>query len=292
MAYIATAHGKADAIIEWPTQGAPWYEIMQREARRGFAGKAIPGWDHSWTSFAGQGPMLPFESFVFRKDRSFPGLTNCSLNDDVRYNLDIEWSCPWNDFAGDIVDETDRYEIVLRIRPDDDLPDTATVDVTPRRLQAFTVTPGASYAWSNLELPGEDVVQEGLVTADDDGLLLVEGFRVTKAGNRLALEPAAGAAPEPRFTGPPTLEAPRPNPFVDELAIAYRLREPGIVRVRVLDAQGRRVRLLEERRVAAGRHVVVWDGRDAKGNRAAAGVYWIEVRGPGLAATRSVIRLR
>jgi hypothetical protein len=293
MAYIATAHGKADAIIEWPTQGAPWYEIMQQDARRGFAGKAIPDWDHTWTSFAGQGPMLPFESFVFRKDRSFPGFTNCSLNDDVRYNLDIEWSCPWNDFAGDIVDAVDRYEIVLRIRPDGDLPDTATVDVTPRRLQAFTVTPGATYAWSNLQLPEEEAIQGGLVTADDDGLLLVGGFLVTKAGNRLVLEPEAGAeVPEAHFTGPPALEAPRPNPFVEALTIAYRLREPGTVRVRILDAQGRRVRILEEGRAAAGRHTVVWDGRDARGRRAAAGVYWVEVRGPGLAATRSVIRLR
>src|SRR5262249_62393943 len=59
----------------------------------------------------------------------------------------------------------------------------------------------------------------------------------------------------------------------------------GPARVTILDAQGRRVAEPLARRIAAGPAEVPWDGRDAAGQPAVAGVYFALVRVPGASAS-------
>ena len=73
-----------------------------------------------------------------------------------------------------------------------------------------------------------------------------------------------------------------PSPFVGSLAV----RVPGVGRVDVLDAAGRQVRTL-----ATSGGTVTWDGRDAHGGPAAAGLYFVRFTGPGGALVRRVVRL-
>jgi hypothetical protein len=73
-----------------------------------------------------------------------------------------------------------------------------------------------------------------------------------------------------------------PSPFVGSLAV----RVPGVGRVDVLDAAGRQVRTL-----ATSGGTVMWDGRDAHGGPAAAGLYFVRFTGPGGALVRRVVRL-
>jgi hypothetical protein len=70
-----------------------------------------------------------------------------------------------------------------------------------------------------------------------------------------------------------------PNPFVPPAKIGYTLPRAGDVRVDVLDATGRRVRRLVDRREDAGAHLLTWDGRDDEGARVASGVYFVMVSG-------------
>ncbi len=86
--------------------------------------------------------------------------------------------------------------------------------------------------------------------------------------------PATGAGPVAL-----RLEPSRPNPFNPRTTIAFATPVAGPVRVAIHDPRGRLVRVLLEGRVEAGRHALVWDGRDASGGGVASGVYLVMVEG-------------
>jgi len=106
-----------------------------------------------------------------------------------------------------------------------------------------------------------------------------------------------GAVDAPLTATPPRADGIRflgaaPNPFSAATGIRFRLAEPGPVRIRVHDAAGRRIRILDEASRPAGEHSVSWDGRDDAGRNVGAGVYWVEVRSQGRVAHGKVVRLR
>jgi mRNA-degrading endonuclease RelE of RelBE toxin-antitoxin system len=70
----------------------------------------------------------------------------------------------------------------------------------------------------------------------------------------------------------------QPDPFsIDRnggTRIQYTLNDvPNLVRIRIYDARGRKVRTLEEARLAGRSGEVVWDGRDDAGDRVRIGPY-------------------
>lgn len=69
----------------------------------------------------------------------------------------------------------------------------------------------------------------------------------------------------------------RPNPVRDSATVAFAMASAGRTEIAVFDAGGRRVRLLLARHLASGSHSLVWDGRDDRGERVAAGVYFVEL---------------
>lgn len=84
--------------------------------------------------------------------------------------------------------------------------------------------------------------------------------------------PVAGAdAPVARGA---VLLAPRPNPGRGPAALTYTLPEAGDVRLAIVDVSGRTVRELENGPREAGLTSTSWDGRDAQGQRVAAGLYF------------------
>ncbi|MFO7653848.1 MAG: M6 family metalloprotease domain-containing protein [Candidatus Krumholzibacteriia bacterium] len=64
-----------------------------------------------------------------------------------------------------------------------------------------------------------------------------------------------------------------PNPFNPMTTIHYDLPVAGQVELQVFDLAGRRVRVLVSEKVEAGRHQVIWDGRNDTGARVASGTY-------------------
>ncbi len=94
-------------------------------------------------------------------------------------------------------------------------------------------------------------------------------------GAETALEADLDAAGQGRVPTPLALLGNAPNPFNPSTTIAFSLPEGGAVahHLDVYDARGRLVRRLSDGVLAAGRHEVVWDGRDDQGAPAAAGVY-------------------
>ncbi|MCA9753376.1 MAG: T9SS type A sorting domain-containing protein [Gemmatimonadetes bacterium] len=84
-----------------------------------------------------------------------------------------------------------------------------------------------------------------------------------------------------------------PNPFRvgGGTSVSFDLaREVGSARVLVTDVQGRRVQTIAAGRLAAGRQTLTWDGRDALGRSAAAGVYFLRLdTGLGTESKRVVL---
>ena len=68
-----------------------------------------------------------------------------------------------------------------------------------------------------------------------------------------------------------------PNPFGSQTQLALDLPRQKDAWITVYDVAGRRVRELFVGAMAAGRHVVVWDGRDDGGRRVGSGVYFVRL---------------
>ena len=93
--------------------------------------------------------------------------------------------------------------------------------------------------------------------------------------------PATRLAPEAAVDTPArelALGPARPNPTADGCDFVLRLPAAAEVRLRVFDGAGRLVRDLSPGALAAGARTLRWDGRDQAGQRAPAGLYWIEAR--------------
>ncbi len=73
------------------------------------------------------------------------------------------------------------------------------------------------------------------------------------------------------------LGVPRPTPTSGRTEVSFEL--PGTVPVEaaIYNAQGRLIRMLERATLAAGSHLLHWDGTLDGGGNASSGVYWIRV---------------
>jgi len=83
---------------------------------------------------------------------------------------------------------------------------------------------------------------------------------------------ARGAAPAVR------LAPPAPNPARGPVRLTWSLARAGSARLEVLDAAGRRVRVLADGSHPAGSMSVAWDLRDSAGRRVRPGVYLVHAR--------------
>jgi len=128
--------------------------------------------------------------------------------------------------------------------------------------------------------------------SDKVGNLLIEFFRsdpVTSSWYRASTPTGVDALPA---AGDWSIQPARPNPFRDALSVPLSLDRAASVQAAVYTADGRRVRELADRRLAAGSHMLSWDGRDDAGRNVAPGVYFVRVTGGGEARTAKVTRIR
>jgi subtilisin family serine protease len=86
------------------------------------------------------------------------------------------------------------------------------------------------------------------------------------------------------------LVAAAPNPAAGFAKIRYALPAGGWARLSLYDVGGRRVRVLVEGTLPAGSRIATWDGRDDRGARLPAGVYFARLES-GAAIRRSKVVL-
>jgi hypothetical protein len=83
-----------------------------------------------------------------------------------------------------------------------------------------------------------------------------------------------------------------PNPVRKTGIIEYQLQTAQRVSLNVYDVAGKLVQTLVNGAVEAGTHQVVWDGRDARGNQVASGVYLYRLQGDNESVTKKLIFVR
>lgn len=83
-----------------------------------------------------------------------------------------------------------------------------------------------------------------------------------------------------------------PNPFTSGMRAEFHLSGPRPVRMDVRDLLVRPVITLLDQALGHGVHSVDWNGRDERGARVAAGVYFLRLDVDGDVQSRRIVRLR
>ena len=86
----------------------------------------------------------------------------------------------------------------------------------------------------------------------------------------------------------PTLDA-YPNPFNPMTRVRFKLPRSGQATVRVHDLTGRVVRTLVDGSREAGRHEVIWQGRNEEGQPVASGLYLVQLRSADGVSSQKVV---
>jgi hypothetical protein len=163
-------------------------------------------------------------------------------------------------------------------------------------LAHYDVYRGASAGFT--PAPGNRIGTPAAATFTDNGFA-ASYYKVSaldRHGNEsafslLAPETIVGVG-EPGVPSVSFLGEPAPNPFRSGTTFSLGLSRTGYASVRVFDTGGRLVRTLAAGERAAGVHPIVWDGRDAHGRPAPAGVYLVRGDFGGARWTRRVLLTR
>jgi hypothetical protein len=98
--------------------------------------------------------------------------------------------------------------------------------------------------------------------------------------------------PVPDMVHPWVLAQNVPNPCAGATEIRYSINQPCRVELKVYNALGQVVCVLEDSRRDAGPYVAHWDGRNAAGERVSSGVYFYKIKAGRFTATRKMLVLR
>jgi hypothetical protein len=103
----------------------------------------------------------------------------------------------------------------------------------------------------------------------------------------------AVAAPEGAQAAKPVLLQNHPNPFNPMTTLAFELPEDAVASLRVFGVDGRLLRTLREKmHLDAGRHELVWNGRDDYGRAVPGGVYLYRLETDRFSEARRMILLK
>ncbi|MEO5987574.1 MAG: alpha/beta hydrolase-fold protein [Candidatus Eisenbacteria bacterium] len=259
-------NGRNDGVVGW-AEKIPFYRDM-RDHRAG----GTFYWDrrdHYGYVASAWSPMMNYGIpyiYRFRSNLSFPAFSNCSADanpgDGTATNGDsvgtINGFLDWDPV---VADEPGRWVVNLSLRNPISAwgpvvaPESLSVDVTPRRLQLFGVTPGMMYGYRVVRTSDAIQVQSGTLYADGLGVLTIPAVRVYRSGSALSI---GSASVDADFSGLPAITArpmiaPVPSPISGPCPLEVTWARGGNVSIDLLDLAGRRVELAWRGRVAAGR---------------------------------------
>jgi hypothetical protein len=188
--FVGWCCGRKDGFATWKEQ-IDLVKALTR-ARHGFAFAWNNGNHSSGASAMGMINQY-FGPEKFARNQSYPAFGNSSINNNMGNgdpadgdlgNVDKE-AGPLETFGinlgfiwSDVADEPDRWCVTIE---NELCREAMTVDVTPRRCQAFKVKPGARLTWT------ASTGGQGEAVADDHGLVTVEKV-VLKPGEKTTLE--------------------------------------------------------------------------------------------------------
>lgn len=188
-------NGKNDTIVGW-AEKIGFYNSMNANRHGGmffFDSRTHQGETREWSP-----QQTPDILNRFRLNQSYPAFSNNSANGNpgngVATNGDafgtLNGNLGWDETA--IIDSADRYEITVRTIALQSAngtiaaPNSATANITPRRLQNFRPAVGQTVNFENRDSSGQ-IIQQGQATVDALGLITVPQFTITPTGNKLIL---------------------------------------------------------------------------------------------------------
>ena len=83
-----------------------------------------------------------------------------------------------------------------------------------------------------------------------------------------------------------------PNPFNPKTTIYYQLPVDGEVELKIYNIKGQKVKTLVNERLEAGKHSVVWNGRDSNGKRVGSGIYFNKLRAGNFQKVRKMVLMK
>jgi len=88
------------------------------------------------------------------------------------------------------------------------------------------------------------------------------------------------------------LRSNHPNPFNPTTTINYSLKENANVSINIYNIKGQKVNQLVSDQLSAGRHSVVWDGRDENNRSVSSGIYFYKLKTANFEKTKKMILLK
>ena len=88
------------------------------------------------------------------------------------------------------------------------------------------------------------------------------------------------------------LEQNYPNPFNPTTQILFSLPNTERVTLTIYNLLGQKMAMLADGLMAAGSHVVTWNGRDSRGVQLPSGVYFYRLESPSFTAARRMLMLK
>ncbi len=156
---------------------------------------------------------------------------------------------------------------------------------------ASVFVPGANHVAAMVTAPDHEVVDTPafagcyyLVVAED------AAGHVGGYSARLVTDGSSVPVPDDALPRALAINGVVPNPFNPRTTVAFDVPRAGHVSLRIYDLRGHLVRDLLDGDMAAGSHQAVWDGTDAGGRAAAAGIYLVRLDdGQHVAAAKAVL---
>ena len=151
-------------------------------------------------------------------------------------------------------------------------------------------TPSTGIAGSGKKMHGT-VGQPAVGVSSGSGLDLCHGFWCVVGAALVSVGPPPDGV-DPTLPKALGFGAPRPNPARDLAQFGVDLPRAARIDLRVMDVQGRQVRVVESGSRESGFHTLSWDGRDDAGTPVLGGVYdaLLAVEGIVIGTRRIVMR--
>ena len=83
-----------------------------------------------------------------------------------------------------------------------------------------------------------------------------------------------------------------PNPFNPRTVIAYSTKQSGKVSLDIFNIKGQKVKTLVNDHQEAGKHSIVWNGKDELGNNVSSGVYFYKLKSGNYTSSRKMILMK
>ncbi len=189
----------------------------------------------------------------------------------------LTWIAPGED---SLMGRAARYDLRYSVRM---ITSENFLQATAAANMPLPASPGTRQSYVFDGLPSGVTCYFAIKTADQGGNWSAMSNVIARLPQDLSALPAAPGL---------AFSVPRPNPARDLSRFECVLPAAAQVRVEVFDLVGRRVRLLADEPCAAGLRELVFDLRDDRGLRLAAGVYLVRAQFGGTAFLRRLVIVR